>query len=55
MTLVSLIVLIIVVGLVIWLVPQVPAPWRWIVVAVLLVVCLWVLFAMLGVGGLRLR
>jgi uncharacterized BrkB/YihY/UPF0761 family membrane protein len=55
MTLISLIVLIVVVGLVIWLVPQVPPPWRWIVVAVMLVVCLYVLFLMLGVGGLRLR
>jgi len=55
MTLISLIVLIIVVGLVIWLVPQVPPPWRWVVVTMLLVVCLYALFTMLGVGGLRLR
>ena len=58
MTLVGLILLIVVLGLLIWLIPQLPAPWKWIVVAVLVVVCIVVLLSLLGVvpsGALRLR
>jgi hypothetical protein len=55
MTLLGLILLIVVLGMLIWLVPQLPAPWRWITVAVLVVVCVVVLVSLLGGPSLGLR
>lgn len=51
MSLVTLVALVVCVALIIWAVPRLPAPWRYVAVAVILVVALWLLMNLIGGGA----